>query len=154
MNTITVPAKVEELDTVLDFLKHQLTDVNCSAEILMQVSIAAEEIFVNIAHYAYEPDSGESTIRCQVDKEKEPIQVTIEFLDSGIPYDPLSRMDPDVTLSAEARDIGGLGIFMVKEMMDNVSYDYRDGKNILTLQKNVAPSSKSHENTSNRSTSV
>ena len=83
------------------------------------------------------PNSGDATIRCQVDKEKDPVQITIEFLDSGVPYDPLAREDPDVTLSAEARDVGGLGIFMVKQMMDNVTYDYRDGKNILTITKNL-----------------
>ena len=137
MNTITVPATIDQLDTVLAFLQEQLADVNCPDDTQMQVSIAAEEIFVNIANYAYVPNSGDATIRCQVDKEKDPVQITIEFLDSGIPYDPLAREGPDVTLSAEARDVGGLGIFMVKQMMDNVTYDYRDGKNILTITKNL-----------------
>lgn len=138
MKTITVPATVEQLDTVLSFIQEQLKEVNCPENALMEVCIAAEEIFVNIAHYAYRPDVGDATIRCQVKGEPLPLQVSIEFLDSGIPYDPLAKEDPDITLSAEQRAIGGLGIFMVKQMMDNVSYEYRDGKNILTITKMVS----------------
>ena len=136
MKTITVPALTEQLDTVLEFVQGELDQINCSTKICNQIAIAVEEIFVNIAHYAYRPDVGDATIRCQVSTQGQP-QITIEFLDSGKPYDPLKNNEPDTTLPAEERRIGGLGIFMVKRLMDTVQYDYRDGKNILTLQKLV-----------------
>ena len=134
MKTITVPAVTEQLDVVLDFIQRELEQIDCPMKICNQIAIAAEEIFVNIANYAYRPDVGDATIRCQVRTSGQP-QVTIEFLDSGKPYDPLKNADPDTTLSAEERDIGGLGIFMVKRLMDEVKYEYKDGKNILTIEK-------------------
>ena len=136
MKTIPVPALTEQLDTVLEFVQGELDQINCSPKICNQIAIAVEEIFVNIAHYAYRPDVGDATIRCQVSTQGQP-QITIEFLDSGKPYDPLKNDEPDTTLPAEERRIGGLGIFMVKRLMDTVQYEYRDGKNILTLQKLV-----------------
>ena len=136
MKSITVPAMTEQLDTVLQFVQNELDQINCPLKICNQIAIAVEEIFVNIAHYAYRPDVGDATIRCQVSTSGQP-QITVEFLDSGKPYDPLKNADPDTTLSAEERDIGGLGIFMVKRLMDDVKYEYKDGKNILTIQKLV-----------------
>ena len=94
-----------------------------------------EEIYVNIAHYAYESEMGMATIRVEVGGE--PLQVKITFIDNGTPYDPLKKADPDTTLSAEARQIGGLGIFMVKKSMDDVKYQYIDGQNILTISKKL-----------------
>ncbi len=134
MKTITVPALTEQLDTVLAFVQTELDQINCPMKICNQIAIAVEEIFVNIAHYAYRPDVGDATIRCQVNTAGK-TEIIIEFLDSGKPYDPLKNADPDTTLSAEERDIGGLGIFMVKRLMDDVKYEYKDGKNILTIQK-------------------
>lgn len=136
MKTITVPALTEELDTVLQFVQNELDQMHCASKICNQIAIAVEEIFVNIAHYAYRPDVGDATIRCQISTAKPP-KITIEFLDSGKPYDPLKNADPDTTLSADERDIGGLGIFMVKRLMDDVTYEYKHGKNILTIQKLV-----------------
>ena len=136
MKSITVPALTEQLDTVLQFVQNELDQINCPLKICNQIAIAVEEIFVNIAHYAYRPDVGDAPIRCQVSTSGQP-QITVEFLDSGKPYDPLKNADPDTTLSAEERDIGGLGIFMVKRLMDDVKYEYKDGKNILTIQKLV-----------------
>ena len=101
----------------------------------MQISVAVEEIFVNIASYAYAPDKGSATVCVEVSGD--PVTVTITFVDRGVPYDPLAKEDPDVTLSADERGIGGLGIFMTKKIMDDVAYEYRDGKNILTLKKNI-----------------
>ena len=99
----------------------------------MQIDIAAEEIFVNIAHYAYTPGTGEATI-C-VELYQDPSAIEITFIDQGVPYDPLAKPDPDVTLSAKERKIGGLGIFMVKKSMDEVRYEYLDGCNVLTIKK-------------------
>ena len=102
----------------------------------MQVDVAVEELFVNIAHYAYAPDTGSATIR--VAPRQDPKGVAITFVDRGVPYDPLAKEDPDVTLSAEERQIGGLGIYMVKKSMDDMQYEYRDGQNVLTIVKNLA----------------
>ena len=101
----------------------------------MQIELAVEEIFVNIAHYAYRPQIGQATVRVEV--KEEPLSVIITFIDRGVPYDPLKRSDPDVTLSAEEREIGGLGIFMTKKVMDEVAYEYKDGQNVLTLKKRL-----------------
>ena len=101
----------------------------------MQIAIAVEEIYVNIARYAYHPEVGEATIRCEVGGE--PLQVVIQFMDGGKPYNPLEKDDPDTTLGVEEREIGGLGIFMVKKSMDDISYTYADGKNILTIRKKL-----------------
>ncbi len=101
----------------------------------MQISVAAEEIFVNIAHYAYAPGKGIATVRLTISRE--PARATITFIDRGTPFDPLKKEDPDVTLSAEERAIGGLGIYMTKKTMDEVFYEYKDRQNRLTLVKNL-----------------
>ena len=135
MAELTVQASLEKLDEVLAFVEESLEKNECPMKVLMQVQIAVEEIFVNIAHYAYDSEQGMVTIRVEVGGD--PLQVIITFIDQGIPYDPLKKEDPDVTLSAEERKIGGLGIFMVKKSMDDVKYEYTDGKNILTICKKI-----------------
>lgn len=112
-----------------------LSQVPCSPELQLQIQIAVEELFVNIASYAYAPGSGTAVIGCQV--EQAPPAITIQFRDWGKPFDPLSKGDADITLSAEEREIGGLGIYMVKNSMDAASYQYQDGQNILTIQKKL-----------------
>ena len=99
----------------------------------ISIDIAVEELFVNIASYAYEHGKGVAVV--QVSVHEEPLSVEITFIDNGKQYDPLAKADPDTTLSAKERKKGGLGIFMVKKSMDNVSYEYKDGKNILTVRK-------------------
>lgn len=135
MKELTIEAKVENLDEVLAFVDEQLEAHDCSMKIQTQIDIAVEELFVNIAHYAYNPETGPATLRVEI--QDEPLSVIITFIDNGIPYDPLAKPDPDVTLSAEEREIGGLGIYMVKKSMDNIKYEYKDGKNILSIQKNL-----------------
>ncbi len=130
---ITVKARIENLDEVLGFIDAFLEKQDCPVKTQTQIDIAAEEIFVNIAHYAYGEGEGDATIRIR--KEDNPLSVRISFIDSGIPFNPLEREDPDVTLSAEERQIGGLGIFMVKKSMDNVEYENTDGKNIFRIKK-------------------
>ena len=125
----------ENLPRVMDFVESYLEKADCPMKLRMQIGMAVEEIFVNIANYAYAPDKGNATVRVEVSEE--PVTVTIMFIDQGMPYDPLAKDDPDVTLSAEERQIGGLGIFMVKKTMDDISYEYKDGKNILNLKKNL-----------------
>ncbi len=132
---ITVSAILDELSTVQSFIESELEAQNCSMKTLMQVSIAVEEIYVNIARYAYNPEIGKATISCEVGGD--PLHVIIQFLDNGKPFNPLAKQDADITLSAEEREIGGLGILMIKKSMDEIEYSYEDGKNILTIKKNI-----------------
>lgn len=130
------PAKLDQLEPVQEFVGQELEQYNCSPRVIFQLNVAIEEIFVNIAHYAYQPDQeGSAVIRCGVGGD--PLQVTIQFLDHGRPFNPLEKEDADTSLTAEERDIGGLGILMVKKSMDAVDYQYEDGKNVLTIQKNI-----------------
>ena len=132
---LDIEATVEQLQTVLNFVNAHLEAVDCPPKSQMQMEIAVEEIFVNIAHYAYAPEKGHATVRVEVSGD--PVTVSITFIDRGTPYDPLAKEDPDITLSAEERNIGGLGIFMTKKIMDDISYEYKDGQNILTLKKTL-----------------
>ena len=130
---LTLEAKVANLQQVLDFVDENLKSMRCPMKILMQIDVAVEEIFVNVASYAYTPNTGSVTIR--MDLQEKPRAVVITFIDSGIPYNPLAKEDPDVSLSAEERSIGGLGIFMVKKTMDKMEYEYMDKQNILKMYK-------------------
>ena len=130
---ITVDADVKALPDVQKFVEEKLEAASCPMKPMMQISVAVEEIFVNIAHYAYKDKGGkgDATVKIRIaDQTSE-----IVFIDSGVQFDPLSAEEPDVTLSAEEREIGGLGIFMTQKTMDDVKYEYTDGKNILTLKK-------------------
>ena len=135
MKELDIEAKLENLDKVMAFVDEQLEEAGCPMKAQMQIDIAVEEIYVNIAHYAYNPIVGGVTIRVVI--EKDPLAVVLTFIDEGQPYDPLAKEDPDVTLAAEDRQIGGLGIFMVKKTMDDVNYEYSQGRNILTLKKGL-----------------
>lgn len=130
MKELTIEATLERLDEVLDFVNAELEENGCDMKIETQVGIAVEEIFVNIAHYAYNPEIGGAVIRISVGDE-----IIIEFEDKGVPYNPLIKIDPDITKNAEEREIGGLGIFMVKKIMDSVEYHHVDNKNVLTIKK-------------------
>ena len=126
-------AKSDSLPDVLAFIGQHLEAAGCPPKAQMQIDLSAEEIFVNIASYAYAPGQGEASVRVEI--ENDPRAAMITFTDSGKRYDPLAKEDPDITLSAEERDIGGLGIFLTKKSMDDVRYEYKDGKNILWLKK-------------------
>lgn len=135
MKELNIPATVENISTVTDFVNEQLESIECPMKIEMQIDIAIDELFGNIAHYAYNPDVGPATVRVEV--QEDPLAVIITFIDNGVPYDPLAKKDPDITLGAEEREIGGLGIYMVKKTMDNITYEYKNGQNILTVRKNI-----------------
>lgn len=132
---ITVEAVVENLEKVTAFVDECLESAGCPMRLQMQMDIAVDELFSNIAYYAYQPGTGMATV--QVEVKEEPACVVITFLDRGIPYDPLSREEPDTSLSAEERKVGGLGIYMVKKSMDQVSYRYSEGQNILEIRKDI-----------------
>ena len=135
MRELTIAATVENIEVVTDFVNEQLVALDCPIKAQMQIDIAIDELFGNIAHYAYYPGVGEVTV-C-VEFLEDPQAVVITFIDGGIAYDPLEKEDPDITLDIEEREIGGLGIFMVKKSMDEISYAYEDGKNILSIKKHL-----------------
>lgn len=133
MKELTVAATVENIQVVTDFINEQLEASACPMKAQMQIDVAVDEIFGNIAHYAYGEKTGMATVGIEV--EDNPQAAVITFTDSGVPYDPLTQPEPDITLSADEREIGGLGIFMVKKTMDEIAYEYRDGRNILRVKK-------------------
>ena len=135
MKELTIAAKVENIEAVTNFVNEQLEALDCPMKAQMQIDIAIDELFGNIAHYAYNPEIGKATVRVEVIED--PLAVVITFIDNGVPYDPLAKADPDTTLSAEEREIGGLGIYMVKKSMDDITYEYKDGQNILAIKKNL-----------------
>ena len=130
MKELTLEANIDNLYKALDFISVELEENGCKPKLLTQISIAVEEIFVNISNYAYRPEIGGVSIRIKVND-----VVIIEFEDKGTPYNPLIKSDPDIHLPVEERDVGGLGIFMVKKIMDTVEYQHIDNKNILTIKK-------------------
>ena len=135
MKELTIAATVENIAAVTDFVNEQLEELDCPMKVQMQIDIAIDELFGNIAQYAYGPEVGSATIR--VEAAEEPLAVVITFIDGGVPYDPLKAASPDITLSAEERQMGGLGIYMVKKTMDEITYEYKDGKNILSIKKKL-----------------
>ena len=129
----TFEAKVENLDNVLAFMEDELVSHGCAMKLIMPINISLEEMFVNIASYAYAPETGDAIIT--VDFEGDDVVVVLK--DTGIEFDPLAKIDPDINASAEDRDIGGLGIYMVKKYMDECKYERKDGTNIFTMRKNI-----------------
>ena len=133
---LSLEAADENLDRVIAFVDERLEALDCLPHEQMQVDDAVEELFINIAHYAYAPQTGPVTVR--VETEKDPKAVSITFIDGGTPYDPLAKADPDITASVEERPIGGLGIYMVKQSMDSVDYRCQNGRNMLTIRKKLS----------------
>ena len=135
MTNNTFPAKTEALSDVLGFVDQMLDRYECPMKIQTAVCVAIEEVFVNVAHYAYGDGEGEMTLGIGFDEENRAI--TFRMTDKGVPFDPLKKPDPDITSSAEEREIGGLGIFITKKTMDTLAHAYENGKNILTMSKTI-----------------
>ena len=135
MKELTIEAAIENIEKVTDFINNELEALGCPMKAEMQIDVAIDELFGNIAHYAYSPETGKATVRLEV--EEDPLAVIITFIDNGKPFNPLAESDPDVTLSAEEREIGGLGIFLVKKTMDMIDYEYKEGQNILKIKKSL-----------------
>ena len=135
MKELTLEAVKENITAVTMFVDEQLEALECSMKAQMQLDVAVDELFTNIASYAYPSGTGNATIRLDFDPADRMFSIT--FIDSGIPYDPLEKPDPDVTLSAEERSIGGLGIFLVKKTMDDMTYRYENNQNIVTIRKKI-----------------
>ncbi len=132
---LTLEAVMDNLEKVLTFVDDELEKNACPMLTQTTLDLAVEELFTNIASYSYNPTIGDVRVRIEVTDD--PISVLITFMDKGIPYDPLAKEDPDIDTPIEERSIGGLGIFMVKNSMDEVNYEYRDGQNILTIRKDL-----------------
>jgi len=135
MKELVLKALVENIPQVIAFVDEQLEALDCPMKIQLQIDMAIDEIFCNIASYAYGETPGEASVLFDYDEEKR--QVSITFADSGIPFNPLEMEEPDVTLSAAERKIGGLGIFLVKKTMDDMIYQREDEKNLLTIRKTI-----------------
>ncbi len=135
MKELTVAAAAENIEAVTEFVAGQLEEMDCPVKAQMQISIAIDELFSNIARYAYPSGAGEACVRFEADEDLNSVVIT--FIDRGIPYNPLTAGEPDVTLSAEERDFGGLGIFMVRKSMDEMTYRRENGCNILSIRKNL-----------------
>ncbi|MCI9446157.1 MAG: ATP-binding protein [Lachnospiraceae bacterium] len=135
MKELTIDATVENITKVTAFVDEQLEELGCPMKAQIQIDIAIDELFGNIAHYAYNPEVGQATVR--VDVVQEPLSVVVTFIDNGMAYDPLARRDPNVALPADEREIGGLGIYMVKKSMDEITYEYKAGQNILRIKKAI-----------------
>ena len=131
----TFPARVEALSDVLGFVDQTLESYECPMKIQTAICVAIEEVFVNVAHYAYGEGEGDTTLSIDFDDASR--EITFRMTDKGTPFDPLKKPDPDITLSAEEREIGGLGIFITKKTMDTVTYAYENGENVLTMIKKI-----------------
>lgn len=126
-------AKVDNLHLVLEFLESELESHECSMKISTALAIAIEELFVNVASYSYPDSKGDCTLKLDFDGD----DCIMTLVDNGIPFDPVAKADPDITLSAEEREIGGLGILMVKKTMDDMKYERKDDQNILVMRKKI-----------------
>ena len=135
MTNKTFPAKTEMLNDVLAYVEQTLESLECPMKLQMAICVAIEEVFVNVAHYAYPDGEGEMELGIGFDEASR--EVTFRITDKGVPFDPLQKPDPDITLSAEEREIGGLGIFIAKQTMDSLGYAYENGENILTMIKKL-----------------
>ncbi len=133
MLRLETEAKLESLEEVMEFLDTGLEETGFDMKAKMQIELSVEELFVNIANYAYPEGGGFAVVTFEHDSEAREIKIT--FSDQGLPYDPLSKDDPDISLGADERQIGGLGVFLVKKNMDQVSYEYVDGRNVTTISK-------------------
>ena len=135
MTSRTFPAKTESLSDVIGFTEETLEGFDCPMKTQMAICVAIEEVFVNVARYAYPESSGDMTLSIAFDEDNG--LITFRMTDKGVPFDPLAKPDPDITLSAEDREIGGLGIFIAKKTMDSLSYSYENGENVLTMMKKI-----------------
>lgn len=135
MDQIVVLAKKGNLQEILNFIGNKLKSVEYNTTARLHLELSVEEAYVNIANYAYGSESGKVLIRCRVDEN--PLHVTVQFIDCGIPFNPLEKEDPDTSLEIEGKKIGGMGILLIKKYADQVDYEYRDKKNILTIKKRL-----------------
>ena len=126
-------ADTKEIPAIQQFAEVELEKYKCSTKEIYQINLVIEEVFVNIANYAYKDKEGYCTLSIEIENNK----VILTFEDSGIPFNPLEKSDPDISLPAKKRAVGGLGIFLTKRIMDEVKYKYENNKNILRITKDL-----------------
>lgn len=131
--SLEMDATLQNVKVLLAFITDELEKHDCPPKAEMQIELSAEELLVNIANYAY--TSGVGKVKVTLNHLTDPTGIEITLKDQGIPYNPLEKPDPDITLSAEERKIGGLGIYLAKKNMDEISYEHREGSNLLTMRK-------------------
>ncbi len=134
MKKMDIEATLENLPKVMEFVDEQLEETGCNMRIQTQIDVSVEELFVNIVNYAYGDKIGDAQVMMDIKDGT----AEITFIDTGVPFDPLAKEDPDISLPADERKIGGLGIFMVKKNMDDIKYEYRSGQNITTIFKKIS----------------
>ena len=137
MKEIKVEATIENLAKVFTFLQESLDKCDVPSKVKRQIKLCVEEVYMNITHYAYNPDTGLAKIGVDLVGGDDPAKIVISFADEGRPYDPLGKEDPDLDLGLDDTPIGGLGIYLVKTTMDNMAYERKDGQNLLTLEKDL-----------------
>ena len=135
MKEIHLEAKKENIEKATEFVQEEMEEAGFSMKAIMQVAVAIDEIYVNIASYAYGQGTGMVTVQVDIEQEDDGPEMELTFIDSGIAFNPVEFEDPDITRPAEERSIGGLGIFLVKKTMNGMKYRRKDGKNILTIKK-------------------
>lgn len=143
MKSLAIPAEKARLSEVLDFVLDYAKQLGFEKKELFQLKVCTEEIFVNVASYAYAPDTGTITVTAQ--GSADPLSITLSFIDSGTPFDPLAKPDPAKNRPFSQAKKGGLGIFITKKLMDEVGYVYEDGRNILTIRKTIPLTENAHE---------
>lgn len=138
MKELKIEATIDNLAQVFRFLSESMESCNVDTKVKRQIKLCVEELFVNIAHYAYDPDVGMAKISIDtVQDENGKPKMVISFADEGRPYDPLSAPEPDIEAELDDRRIGGLGVFLVRAAMDSVEYEHKDGQNITTIEKEL-----------------
>lgn len=135
MPNLKIKAKLENIEKVIAFIDGELEKIDCPMKVQMQIDVACDEILANIVNYAYKDKDGDMDVIFSVKEDQQ--EISIAFVDSGVAFNPLEKEDPDVTLKAEERQIGGLGIFLVKKTMDDVIYEFKDNQNQLTILKKI-----------------
>ncbi len=135
MKELTLEARLDNIPTATAWIDEALEAIDCPIRAQMQIDVAVDELFSNVARYAYQPGTGDVTLRLGFDEGTGMAEIT--FIDSGVPYNPLANADPDTSLPAEQRGIGGLGIFLVKKTMDDVRYSHESGRNVLSIFKKI-----------------
>lgn len=130
---LQIDALTENMDKVRAFIESYLEKTDCPPDVMMKIDLAVEELFVNVAYYAYGDDSGMAAILIEVPENERKVTVTVE--DGGIRFDPFDKPEVKTASSAKDQPIGGLGIHIVKKMMDKVSYEFKENRNIVTIEK-------------------
>ena len=124
----------EKSSEIIEYLMAS-PDIPADEGLQFKIRLSIEEAVENVVNYAYQDGIGWLEAGTSIDNDG--LRLTIELRDAGIPFNPLDKPDPDITLSAEERQIGGLGIFLCKQLMDDINYRYENGNNILTMSKKL-----------------